>query len=639
MRMFDGNRSRVRSAALWFSAIVAASAAVFVLPWHVPLENVALGESYALGFSNRSAVIGLGVVIGSLTIGILFLRRSGDRVDDARKWFRKPEGVWLDFSDPEVRTDLLVLGAACFAMAQFVLWWDSKLVIPYWGEADYFLSRIDLLAIGAKPYADFSFLYGPATLYVPYWLDRLSFGSLGLERAYAWAVVGSYVAGFTCNYAVLRSLALPEGWRPILLAVCCIVWMPLTMGLQYTPLRFLVVPCVLTLLLGASTQAWAASRRVWAAPMIAVGGTGLAFGLFPEMGVVCAVASLAFAVALGLRGELQTAAGMTFGTLAVVVLVHLAFPGYFHGMGAFMKGAMNFPIYPNLHNVLLVGISLYVIATSAATALMHVHDVRAPFIAATAVANTLLLSPSLGRCDPGHVGLNSSMLFFTMFAASAARGRKWFIGWVGAFALSMVLLNQMSYWSHYLDNFRQALAISDFYAANPQAVFAWQQAWEQRCKDNGVQPSLNWRRTVPFPDWATNSVLAEGASLPLGGDVGLDRFIKTQAGYKTPFHPPPKADLHVPADVDRAERDARRSRMVILPEHAFLAAREGKAIDAASYEAQISHFLSGLMIFPVQCRMRNSPYIPEIELCKLLVEDGDVVAAGAGYAILRLRSP
>jgi hypothetical protein len=54
---------------------------------------------------------------------------------------------------------------------------------------------------------------------------------------------------------------------------------------------------------------------------------------------------------------------------------------------------------------------------------------------------------------------------------------------------------------------------------------------------------------------------------------------------------------------------------------------------------QTAHFLSGLMLFPVECQMKHDPFIPDIELCKLFVKEGEVVATGAGYAILQLRSP
>lgn len=634
----EANGPPTRLTLLWIIAAVAATGAVFVIPWRVPLSHVALGESYSLGFSNRAAVVGLGVVIGGVILALSLAARTVPRAVDARGWFRMPEEIRPDFADGETIADLWVLGVASFLMVQFVLWWDSVLVIPYWGEADYFLSRIDLVALGAKPYVDFSYLYGPANLYVPLWLDRFSSGSLGLERAYAWTVAASYVAGFVCNYLFLRTLALPRGWRPGLLALCCIMWMPLSMGLQYTPLRFMAVPCVLAALLAADAGTPAAPRRGWAAPLVAVGGTAAAFLLFPEMGVVCAAASLAFACSLGLRGQLRSAIATAAGVAATAGLIHLGFPGYFQGMAAFMKGAMNFPIYPNLHNVLLVGVSLYVIGTAGATALLHPGDGRTPFIAALAVASTVLLSPSLGRCDPGHVGINSAMLFLTMFAVAAARGRTWFLAWGGVFAIAMVVFIQFSFWSHYRPVYKQAIEAARFYKANPQAVFAWQQAWERRRRQEGVPAALNWRRTVPFPDWATHGVLAAGASLAGSGDIQIDRFLKTQPRYKPPFHPAPKPDLHAPEDVDRAVREARREPVVLLSEQAVRMARNDGSIDRAAYESKVAQFLGGLMVFPCSCRMRNPPFIPEIELAKSMLREGEVVGTGAGYAVLRMRA-
>lgn len=634
----EANGLRPRLALLWIVAAVVATIAVFVIPWRVPAADVALGESYALGFSNRAAVVGLGLVIGGVILALTLAGRTDPGAVDARGWFRMPEEIWPDASDDETRAELWVLGVASFVMVQFVLWWDSVLVIPYWGEADYFLSRIDLVALGSKPYVDFSYLYGPANLYVPLWLDRFSSGSLGLERAYAWTVAASYVAGFVCNAVFLRVLALPRGWRPGLLALCCVMWMPLSMGLQYTPLRFMVVPSVLAALLATDAGSPSAPRRGWAAPLVAVGGTAAAFLLFPEMGVVCAAASLAFACSLGLRGRLLTAVAIAAGVAVTAFLIHLGFPGYFQGMAAFMKGAMNFPIYPNLHNLLLVGVSLYVIGTAGATALVHPGDGRAPFIAALAAASTVLLSPSLGRCDPGHVAINSAMLFLTMFAVAAARGRTWFLAWVGVFTVAMVVFVQFSFWSHYRPAYTQAIEAAKFYKSNPQAVFAWQQSWERRRRQEGVPAALNWRRTVPFPDLATHGVFAAGASLAGAGEIQMDRFMKTQARYKTPFHPAPKPDLHVPDDVDRAVRDARREAIVLLPDQVVRMAQQGGSVDLAAYESRISSFLSGLMIFPCFVRMRNAPFIPEIELGKSLLREGEVVGTGGGYAVLRMRS-
>lgn len=621
------------------TVFLAACLAVFVIPWWIPVPTVALGESYALGFNNRAAVIGLGVVIASASLVWGFGAKKGTLLANAARWFRPPAEVPVRVTEREAGIEIAVLCIACLAITQLVLWWDSQLAIPYWGEADYFLSRIDLVALGYRPYVDFSFLYGPATLYIPYWLDCLSFGTLGLERAYAWTVAGSYVVGFVCNYVLLRGMALPDGWRAVVLALCCIMWMPLTMGLQYTPLRFMAVPCALTVLYYVNSRDVSTLKGKAFLAATAAAGTAVAFFLSPEMGIVCVVTMLAFSVCLCGQQKYRSAALIAAATAAVLASVPVMFPGYFYGVSAFSAGAMNFPIYPNMHNLLLVMVALYVIGSLAAAALSHIRDVRAPFLLAMVAANTLLLSPSLGRCDPGHVGLNSSTLFMTMFAASATKGRQWFVAWLCTFAFAFVLLNQVSYWSHYLGTFKQALAISDFYRTRPQQVLEWQTAWEKRLQDPTLPAMPNWRRTAPFPGWAANDIMSGGVALPVGGDIGIDRFVKTQAGYRPPFHLPPKPDLHLPADVERAVHDAQWAGVVILPEYAFVMAQEGRPIDRARYEEQIAGFLSGLMIFPVYCRMKHTPFLPEVEVCKRLARDARVLGAGDGYAVLRRDAP
>jgi len=202
-----------------------------------------------------------------------------------------------------------------------------------------------------------------------------------------------------------------------------------------------------------------------------------------------------------------------------------------------------------------------------------------------------------------------------------------------------VLLSQVSYWGHYWPNFKQGMAIADFYEKNPATIWAWRESWEKRKNDTATGSQLNWKRTVPFPEWADKEeMLRKDVALPLSSDIGLDRYVKLQPGFRPPHHPVPKPDIHGPVDVERAATDVFLMPIAILPEWAAAAAQANKPLDRHAYERQISEFLSGLMVYPVSCAAVHEPFIPEIELCRRVLANGYVVAAGSGVVVVKTKA-
>jgi len=618
------------------SAFASACVAMFVIPWFFPRAQPVLGESYALGFNNRLAVVGLCVVIVAAAMARWFSPTATEDARETLAWFAR-DG-WQAIRSAS-KLEYAILGLFCFFMTQFILWWDSMLVIPYWGESDYFLSRIDLVALGYRPYSDFHYLYGPFQLYGPLWLDRLTGGIMGIETAYAYTVIAQTVLGCCCLFVFLKALSLSEWSRHWVLLLSLVMWLPLTMGLQYTPLRFTAVPCAIAMLHIAypSTKplATAQARLFCAATM----GFAATLMLSPEMGVVFAAAVTAFACVLAMRRDWPGVMACVFSVIVAVTVVQYSFPNYLSGLKAFAAGAMNFPIYPNLHNVLVAGVATYVMSKLAVAVFVDPQAEKAPFAAAIGGASALLLAPSLGRCDPGHVMINSLMMWLLMFPASIGFGRQGERAYLVTFAIAFVLFNQFSYWGHYWPNFKQGMAIAEFYDKNPATIWAWREAWEKRKNDTAAGSRLNWKRTVPFPEWADKEeMLRKGVALPLGGDIGLDRYVKLQPGFRPPHHPVPKPDIHGPVDSERAAADVFLMPVAILPEWAAAAAQANQPLDRRAYERQISDFLSGLMVYPVSCVAVHEPFVPEIDLCRRVLANSDVVAAGSGVVVVKTKA-
>jgi hypothetical protein len=615
------------------SAFASACVAMFVIPWFFPRAQPVLGESYALGFNNRLAVVGLCVVIVAAAMARWFSPSAAEDARETLAWFAR-DG-WQAIRTAS-KLEYAILGLFCFFMTQFILWWDSMLVIPYWGEADYFHNRIDLIALGYRPYVDFHHNYGPLMLYGPYWLDQASGGILGSESAYAWILIAWTLLGAVCIFYFVEMLQLPLRSRPWILAMALFMWMPLTMGLNYTPLRFTVVPFAIAslhLVLLHFQEPRLRPVRTIAMSAVAASTT---FVISPEMGVACSAGILSYAAILALRGDWLCSVTCILGAGLACGIIHYSFHGYFHGMQAFAAGANNFPIYPNLHNLLLAGAATVVISRLVAAAVVSPKDDRAPFAAAIAAASLIMLSPSLGRCDPGHVILNSLVVFLLLFPASASKSMRLHVAWSVIFGIAMLLLNQVSYWSHYSGQYSYAFAAARFYRDNPAAVLEWTQAWDSRRNRTKHGERLNWKRTVPFPKWANEVTSLQGSvGVPVAADVCLDRLVKLQEGYRPPYHPCPKPEILTNADVTRAVADARKNEVVFLPENLVAASQADTVIDQQSYEQQVNNFLSWLMIFPVRCTMRYQPFLPEIEVVRRLMVKAELVGNDAGCVLVR----
>jgi len=619
--------------ALW--SFAAACAAMFFVPWYFPRTEPVLGESYALGFNNRLAVVGLCAVIIAAAVARIRAPGATDESRETLAWFA--DDGWAAARHAS-RLQYVLLGGFCLLMTQFILWWDRMLVIPYWGEADYFLSRIDLVALGHRPYDDFHYLYGPLQLYAPLWLDRALSGAPGIETAYASTVAVQTVLGACCLFVFLQALAIPAWSRSWVLLVSLVMWLPITMGLQYTPLRFTAVPCAIAMLHVAYARATSAAAGRARLACAAAAGLAATLMLSPEMGIVFAVAVVAFAGVLVLRKDWAGAAAAVAAAGAVAAAVRYAFPHYLRSIDAFAAGAMNFPLYPNLHNVLLAGVATFVISRLAAAAFGAPGAAKAPLAAAVGAASAVLLAPSLGRCDPGHVMTNSLMLWLLMVPASVAFGRGFERAVLAVFAVAFVLLSQVSYWGHYGPNFKQALAVREFYRQNPATVWSWRQAWEKRKAGDAASSRLNWKRTAPFPEWAEQQpVLSADVALPLGIDLALDRYVKLQPGFRPPQHPGPKPDIHGPRDVERAVAEVTRLPVAILPEWAVAVAKASRSEGRAAYEKSSSRFLSRLLLFPVSCVTVHDPFMPEVELCRRVLARGDIMATVSGAVIVKAR--
>lgn len=618
---------------LWCSSIVVAAAGVFLLPWYVATNRIVPGESYALGFNNRFAILALGVALLLAVVA----SRVGTASRQALGWLADPvvpAPQWWDG-----RKEYLTLCGWAIAWS-LVLWgWGTYLVDPAWCEARGFLQALDLMAAGRKPYGDFMFNYGPATLYVPYAISWLTQGDVSFEYAYLFTLIAFTLVGFAALFVVLQALALGHSarWVPLFLGLAG--WSQISMGLNGVPLRFLVVPSSLVLVHAAIRARQQAGTSAHLTAFLASGGAMSAATLMsPEMAIAGVAACTVYAFALALAGAVRLAVSCLAGLLFLASLIGVIGPDYFLSVFAFASGGGNFPIYPNAHNVALVAVCMYVIPNMIAAGLRQPRDPRAPLSLALAVAGGMLLPAALGRCDPGHVYFNGLVPFTMMFAVTARRGPFLRRSWWCIYGLLFIVLLQFSYWSYYTNNFIAAMQMRGFYEQNPQLVETWRQKWDALKARHPRGGAFHWSSVLPYPV-DLDEFTQQGPMLLTAGNewnLWLARYLVLQKDLPQDYFHAYSQGAASPAQIERKVRESRAARFLMIPEF-VLAPLEGP-IDLVAYGKGLDRFLSGLMFFPVQTTVKRQPFFPDSDIAKALLEDFAMVLKYQGYLVVEKKA-
>lgn len=614
--------------------LVIAAVVVFWLPWFVPLQSAVKSESYSLGFNNRIAVFGLVACIVLHGICLLLRARPHCRSANCLEWLSLKKS--LHVHQRGARLGVAVLVFVTLAQLCFLFWWNHVVRSPYWSESGYFLSRIDLLALGFTPYRDFQFLYGPALLYGPLLVDRLSLGWLGLEDSYAVCIGISYVIGNICFYVFLRGLRLSDRLFTVALACGLLLFSPVTMGLNYTPLRFALVPSLLVLLSTCELSWLKKPSRWWSLAVLSFCFVLAALVVSPEMGVAMIVGILGYCSMLVLRGDRYSALCLVAGVACSAGLFYGAVPAeYFSGIFTFKAGGNNFPIYPNIHNLVFLFSVQFVFPLLGSSAFVKTEDMRSALAIALCCAGGILMFPALGRCDPGHVFLNSLIPLFIMFAAGHALGSSYARAWSIIMGLCLAI-SLASYWSHYRHLFVGSLAERLEWQSQESSIKAITDQWGRlRAKsENGDE--LNWRKHVPIQEGAVELFNEQDIVLFGAFDLAIDRLTKLKLGYRPHYHVMPTPEIYSDEDVERAANDLLKHAVILVP--ASLVDSVNAGIDRNAYEKNISTFLSGLMVFPVVAQLRNDPYIPELEVLQRLL-NGCVVETTSIEGLVALRPP
>lgn len=617
---------------LWIASIMTAAIGVFWLPWHCASSIPVPGESYVFGFNNKVGILALGF---SIIQGIAASYVGGRRIE-GYQWLTVSPRFFPSWS--EAKAEYRILIAACLLWSTWILFWGGYLVDPAWCESRGFYYGMDLLALGRVPYRDFMFNYGPATLYLPYWLSSLSGGGLSFEQAYPVILALFTSGGFVALFMILGRLELSKARRIVALILLLIGWAAFSMGLQYAPLRFVIVPATLILLDAVvSRQNGSIFWNFGKAGAFSVIAVLACFAISPEMGIAGGVAVAAYGFILLLRRSLSIWLGIacSLGALVAAAVVLRIFPDYLLSVFAFASGGSNFPIYPDLHNLTLVGLSLFIIPALIAPALSNPSEKRAPLAAALGVAGGMLLPAAFGRSDPGHVYYNGLTPIILVFPAAAALGSAWFRRWALWYGAIFVIALQFSYWSHYYGNYMNAIGMHGFYRQNPEMVNTWKAQWDQLKEKSPCGQKLHWSKVQPFPEELLK-FSEKGPMLLTSGSEGnywLARLLSLQGILPPDYFHAYSQGATTPEQIEKRMSQSDSYEFLITPESVYGPLAGPINLDA--YSQGVSAFLSKLLLFPVNSQAIRPPYFPDTEYSARMMDRFDPVAKFNGYLILQ----
>src|SRR5579862_154753 len=405
---------------------------IFILPWFVPQSGPIVSDSYTFGFSNAAADLGVLAMLAAL---FFWRYKDGGCANQQEAFFD------LLAAPPRPKTNHRLFWPATFAVTLFAAataggwWW--YLPKAYFGESAYFLTRLDRMLMGEAPYGDFDFGYGPWMLDAPFYLHKLGAGRLGIDTSYILCLLVFFVLGMLALADVVRSLALSEKLKALLILAFGVAGANISLGILYTPLRY-ILPLWAVIVHQRQVR-----RDIAEGDTLSLSQIALAFALpfagfciCPDTGVVTLFAMVAGCLWFWRTSWRAPMLGALAAAASAGMVAHLYGPDYFRMFLLFGGGAYNFPIVPAPYILVFLGCVFYLLPDLGVIALDE-EGAEAPLFAAVLVALGLFIPSALGRCDPGHVfenGLGILVLAAAGLVASPSPARR------GIFVFGAILL-------------------------------------------------------------------------------------------------------------------------------------------------------------------------------------------------------
>ena len=402
---------------------------LFTIPYLFPSSELASSMSYDYGFNNRVGLII--VLLGIISFGIIGFCRAGK---DIKIFDIKTSGILL--------TDYLV---SIFILALFLLAMgitNGDRLIGHGGECTYFLPHIEDMVSGKLPYKDFIFYYGPALIYIPYWIHCLLPGT-SVVFSYLLTLFIFQTIGLYCLYSIVRNLNIDSKYKRVIFFIVYFASFPTALGLNYELLRF-VLPFWLLLFLSKTSKGLS---FIWY-PLSVI--TCLAIS--PEVGLTFLVAVVIY---LFLKWVINKDSHYLLLLLSTVLLA-IAFMVIYHDMFSMLtstaSGLLNFPFIVSIHLIAFF-VSLFVLGFYLGVKIKSLNNnvLDSCFI----ILSLGLIPACLGRCDPGHVTYFGLFVFILCFVfISNKKKLVWLSLLIGIVVTAFIQFwNVRAYSSYYINNY------------------------------------------------------------------------------------------------------------------------------------------------------------------------------------------
>ena len=402
---------------------------LFTIPYLFPPSNLASSMSYDYGFNNRVGLII--VLIGIISFGIIGFCRAGE---DIKIFDTKASGILLTdylFSIFILGVFLLVIGIT-----------NGDRLIAYGGECTYFLPHIEDMVSGKLPYKDFIFYYGPALIYIPYWIHCLLPGT-SVVFSYLLTLFIFQTIGLYCLYYIVRNFNVDSKYKRVIFFIVYFASFPTALGLNYELLRF-VLPFWLLLSLSKTSKGLS---FIWY-PLSVI----ICLAISPEVGLTFLVAVVVY---LLLKWVINKDAHYLLLLLSTVLLA-VAFMVIYHDMFSMLtstaSGLLNFPFIVSIHLIAFF-ISLFVLGFYLGVKIRSLNDnvLDSSFI----ILSLGLIPACLGRCDPGHVTYFGLFVFILCFVFISSKKKfVWLPLLIGiVISIFIQVWNVRAYSGRYINNY------------------------------------------------------------------------------------------------------------------------------------------------------------------------------------------
>lgn len=592
---------------------------IFILPWHMPVKGPIDSQSYVFGFSNATSHLGLALTLGALFLARLFIPplNSSDRL-----LFRG-----LLISPARRSKGLLITLVVCITLTLFIVggWWHL-LPFGFFGESAYFLTRLDMMTLGRIPFRDFDYGYGPAMLWTPFLLSKASLGLIKIDTAYILTVLLFFALGLLAMEYILRRFGISDRARGILLLFGTLATLNITIGIQYTPLRF-IYPLWAMLILHESIRS-SDARNGWIAAF-AVPFAGLLLG--PEIGLVTCIGSLAGILWYMRAGEPHLALRSFAVLAALAACLGIFGPGYFKMILFFGGGAYNFPIFPAPYILSIMLVGCWVLPRLSAAGWTG-NDNHASLCISLLFSLGLFLPAVLGRCDPGHVICNGiGILIFGLGAVIYERRNRWMIV-IAAAALIVFTTNHIAFWNHYDGLIINALSTKKAIEAHLSEIRVAEWLVEDRLAKETNHDRFAWAKRLPFSPDLLELLKYPSIAVPRSGSEDIDRFLKASGRYYPEYFVPPFDGTFTPETVAKKIDGLKNADILLVPGSYF---QNMETDDKDLYGRGWSAFLTGLFLFPVNCPAVNEPFHQDAIIARYISSTYQVVGNFRDYLILK----